>query len=170
MRRLFTCAVLLALALAPSIARSQSSMSPAMVGVGAHGYDWLIGTWTCKNPTPSAMSGPAVTTLTVARNGAGALSVHTTGTNFDGLGYVVYAAKTKTWWNPSVLATGDYSTESSQQTGKKTLWAGTYYSAGKSNAIRDTYTMTTMTSFKDLSEAQVNGAWKTEANSTCTKS
>ena len=170
MRRFFACTALLALAIAPSIARSESPTSVSSVGVGAHGYDWLIGTWTCSNAAPSAMSGPTATTLTVTRNGAGALSIHTAGANFDGLGYVVYAAKTKTWWNPTALATGDYSTESSMQTGKKTVWTGTFYSGGKSNAIRDTYTMTTMTAFKDLSEAQLNGAWKTEAKTTCTKS
>jgi hypothetical protein len=163
-------AILAVLALAPSVA--SAAMSPSMVGVGAHGYDFLIGTWTCKNSMPSPMGGPPITTLNVLRTSTGALSVHSTGTNFDALGYVVYAAKTKTWWNPSTLATGDYSSESTQQTGKKTLWSGPFYdvATGKSMQIRDTYTETSMTLFHDLSEAQIGGAWKAVGNTACTKS
>lgn len=163
-------AILAVLALVPSIA--SAAMSPSMVGVGSHGYDFLIGTWTCKNAMPSAMGGPATTTLNVARVANGSLSVHITGTNFDGMGYVVYAAKTKTWWNPSTLATGDYSTESTQQTGKKTVWTGPFndVASGKTMEIRDTYTESSMSVFHDLSEAQIAGTWKTVGNTTCTKS
>ena len=149
-----------------------SAFSPSMVGIGPHGYDWLIGTWTCKNAMPSAMGGPATTTLTVARSVNGSLSIHSGGDGFDTLGYVALAAKTKTWWNPTALADGDNSNESSQQTGKKTLWTGTFYDAesGKTMQIRDTYTVSSGSSFKDLSEAQVGGTWKTQANTTCMKS
>jgi hypothetical protein len=169
MKKLFVLLTLLVLAFAPSVARS--AMSPSTVGVGPHGYDFLIGTWSCKNSMPSPMGGPAATTLTVSRTAMGALSVHVTGANFDGLGYVVYTAKTKTWWNPSALATGGYSTESTQQTGKKTVWTGPFndVATGKTITIRDTYTMDSPTTYKDLSEAQIGGTWKTEGNTTCTK-
>jgi hypothetical protein len=147
-------------------------MSSAMPGAGPHGWDFLIGTWSCKNSMPSPMGGPASTTATIARSVNGALSIHSTGSNFDAMGYTVYDAKTKTWWNPSVLATGDYSTESMQQTGKTTVWAGPFFDAGtrKTTQIRDTYTIVSPTTFNDVSQAQENGAWKTVGKSTCTKS
>ena len=170
MSRLCAFLMLVALVFAPCIARSQSG--PTAIGVGAHGYDFLIGSWSCKNSVPSRMGGPASTTIMFARSGAGSLSVHVTATNFDAQGYVGYTAKTKTWWNPSAVGNGDYSTESSQQTGKSSVWTGRYFdgSTAKATPIRDTYTFDSLTSFKDLSEAQIGSAWKTQAKTTCTKS
>jgi hypothetical protein len=120
---------------------------------------------------PSAMGGPTATTLAVSRATNGSLAIHVTGTNFDAVGYVAYNPATKTWWNPSALATGDSSTESSQQTGKKTVWTGPFYQAatGKSTPIRDTYTLASPTVYHDLSEIQTGGSWKTVGNITCTK-
>ena len=166
---LFRASALLALAVPVP---ASSAVSPLMVGVGAHGYDWLVGAWTCKNDVPSTMAGPAVTTLTVARSANGSLSIRSDGAGFDAVGFVAYAAKSKTWWNPTALADGDSSNESSRQTGKKTLWTGSFFDAerGKTIPIRDTYTVSGEMSFGDLSEAQVGGAWKTQANTTCTKS
>lgn len=159
-----------ALLLLPCSVQAASSTAPSTVGAGPHGYDVLIGNWSCKNSVPSAMGGPATTTIAIARSVNGALSVHVSGANFSGMGYVVYAPKTKTWWNPSLLANGGYGTESTQQTGKKTVWQGPFTDgSGKSMQIRDTYTFQSATSFTDLSQANTGGAWKTEANTTCTK-
>src|SRR5579871_1694378 len=135
---------------APSVARPQA-MSSAMVGAGPHGYDFLIGTWTCKNSMPSPMGGPAQTTLVIASSVNGALSVRVTGSGFEALGFVVYAPKTKTWWNPSTSAGGGYGTESTRQTGKKTTWSGPFTdpSSGKTMQVRDTYTFTNPTTYTD---------------------
>jgi hypothetical protein len=170
MKSLFCLATLGVLSVLPLAANA--TMTPSMVGVGPHGYDWLIGSWSCQKSMPTAMSGPAATTLTVTRGVNGTLPIHISGTNFDSLAYTVYDPKTKTWWNPSIYSSGDYSTESSAQTGVKTLWTGLYYhgSTGKSMQIRDTYTMVGMTKFSDLSQAQVGGVWKTQASTTCSKS
>jgi hypothetical protein len=151
----------------PSAVRSASS-----VGVGPHGYDFLIGSWTCRNSMPSPMGGPALTTLTVNRAPGGSLWFHVTGTGFDGLGYVVYAPKTKTWFNPVSMGNGNYSSESTHETGAKTTWSGPLVdvSMQKTIPIRDTYTIAGATSYKDLTQAQIGGVWKTEADSTCTKS
>ncbi len=156
--------------LAPSVARP-AAMSSAMYGAGPRGYDFLIGTWTCKNSVPSTMGGPAQTTLVIANSVNGALSVHVTGSSFEALGFVVYAPKTKTWWNPSTSADGGYGTESTRQTGKKTTWSGPFTdpSSGKTMQVRDTYTFTNPTTYTDLFQVEANGTWKTEGNTTCTK-
>ena len=146
-------------------------MSSSAIGVGPHGYDFLIGTWSCKNSVPSAMGGPAATTVAIARSMNGTLSVHVSGSNFDVMGYVVYAPKTKTWWNPASSVSGGYGTESTQQTGKKSVWSGPFTdpSSGKTMQVRDTYTFTNPTTYTDLYQVEMNGSWKTEGNSTCTK-
>lgn len=172
MTRLFLLALaLLAIGSALPVAAS-SAFSMSSVGVGPHGWDWIIGTWSCTNSMPSPMGGPATTTVAIARVTGGSLSIHITGSNFEASGYTAYDAKTKTWWNPSAFATGDSSNESSIQTGKTTLWSGTFQSAatGKTNPIRDTYTVASATRFTDLSQAELGGTWKTIAKSTCTKS
>ncbi len=151
---------------------ASAAMTPAAgIGVGAHGYDFMVGTWSCKNSIPSPMGGPALTTLVVAHSVNAALSVRVTGSNFEALGFVVYTGNTKTWWNPSTTAGGGYGVESTQQTGKKTTWAGPFTdpSSGKTMQVRDTYTFTNPTTYIDLFQVNVNGAWKTEGNTTCTK-
>src|SRR5579871_6652622 len=137
--------------IAPAAAVAASPMAAADIGAGPHGYDFLIGTWTCKNSIPSPMGGPAQTTLVIANSVNGALSVHVTGSGFEALGFVVYAPKTKTWWNPSTSAGGGYGTESTRQTGKKTTWSGPFTdpSSGKTMQVRDTYTFTNPTTYTD---------------------
>ena len=178
MNKLFGFAALALLAVAPSAGLAQSAMSTSatpliMVGVGPHGYDWLIGTWSCTNSMPSPMGGPASQTLTVSRSTVGtSLYVRVSGTGLDASGFVAYVPKTKTWWNPNASSSGDSGSESSTQTGKKTVWTGSYFSAasGKTTSIRDTYTLLSTTKYTDLGQYQSGGAWKTSANTTCTKS
>jgi hypothetical protein len=117
------------------------------------------------------MEGPSTTTETFARSANGSLAIRLSGTGFDAMAYIVYVPKTKTWWNPSMLANGGYGTESSQQTGKKTVWSGPFTdpATGKTMQVRDTYTFPTLTTYTDLYQANVGGTWKTEGNTTCTK-
>lgn len=84
---------------------------------------------------------------------------------------LAWLEQTKTWWNPSMLANGGYGTESSQQTGKKTVWSGPFTdpATGKTVQVRDTYTFPNLTTYTDLYQANVGGTWKTEGNTTCTK-
>lgn len=101
----------------------------------------------------------------------GTLSVDVTAANFDAMGYIVYAFESKTWWNPSMLADGGYGIESSRQTGRKTTWTGSFADppSGKTVQVRDTYTFLNATTYTDLYQADVNGTWKIEGNSTCRK-
>ena len=119
------------------------------------------------------MGGPASTTLTFSRSNAGsALFIRVTGKNFDGTSYLAYESKTKTWWNPSALADGGYADESTTDTGKKTVWTGSFFNAasGKTLQVRDTYAMPSLAKYIDLGEYQSGGTWKTQYNTTCTKS
>lgn len=159
------------IALVPCAAQSASAMSSSTVGAGPHGYDFLVGTWTCKNSMPGPMSGPALSTVVISRVGSGTLSFHATGTGLDAMGYVVYTPKTKTWSNPSATSTGGYGTESTTQTGKKSTWTGPAADAsGKTTQTRDTYVWMNATTYTDLFQAEEGGTWKTAGNSTCTKS
>jgi hypothetical protein len=171
MSKLFTALSLAAFSLSPCVARSQE-MSLSMVGVGPHGYDFMIGSWSCTNTIPSHLGGPTTSKFTISRSANGALFVRSTAMNYDTASYVVYSPKTKTWWSPTAYGDGSYNTESTKQTGAKTVWSGTLYDAasGETNPIRDTFTFTNPTTQLDLTQVQVGGTWKTEANTTCTKS
>ena len=160
-----------ALLLSPSMAVARSSMATTQYGVGPHGWDYWVGTWTCKNLMVSAVSGPSTTTLTVSSSRAGSSYYYRSkGQNFDQAGYISYSAKTKAWFNPVAYADGGYSFESTTQTGKKTTWTGTYYSAASAMTaqVRDTYTMSPGR-FTDFNETKSGGVWKTTGNTTCTK-
>jgi hypothetical protein len=143
-----------------------------MAGVGAHGYDWFVGTWSCKNDLPSGIGGPAGQTVTVARAANGGFFVRVAGAGFDRSGYVAYVAQTKTWWNPFAYPNGNYASESTTQTGKKTVWSGPYFDAasGKTVQVRDTYTVLGPESYTDVGQYQTNGTWKTGYSGACTKS
>jgi hypothetical protein len=153
----------------PCVGLGQSSAS----GIGPHGWDYYIGTWTCTNTmAPSALSGPTTVTVAIMGSNAGApLFFRVKGQAFDESGYVSYSAKTKTWLNPVAFADGSYYLESTKQTGKKTTWSGPYYNAasGTTVQIRDTYTLSTG-HYTDVTQTNSGGGWKTVANSTCTKS
>ena len=171
MKRLLSLGAFALLLLSPSMALAQSSMATMQYGVGPHGFDYFIGTWTCKNSMASDLSGPSTSTLTISPSPAGSsLYFRVKGQKFDSAGYVSYSAKTKTWLNPAAFADGSYSFESTTQTGKKTTWTGTYYNAasGTTAQIRDTYTLFPG-HYTDLNETKSGGAWKTTGNSTCTK-
>ncbi len=171
MRKFLSFLTFAALAIAPSVAPAQSAMSTAMLGVGPHGWDYYIGTWSCINSMPSAMTGPATQTLVISRSNApAALFFRVSGQGYDQSGYVAYVATTKTWLNPASYANGSYSFESTTQTGRKTVWTGTMFDAasGKTLQIRDTYTLSPR-SYTDVTQYKSGGTWKTSFNGTCTR-
>jgi hypothetical protein len=169
MKKLVSSLMLSMLVFVPCTAQAQSIMSTSMIGVGAHGYDWLIGTWTCTNSAPSAMAGPAIVTLRASRGTAGsALILRGTGKNFDSSGYLIYAPPR--WLNPSAFADGSHERESTLQIGNKVVWTGSYINAsGTSMQVRDTYVSPSLTKYTDLGEYQTGGAWKKLYTITCTK-
>ncbi|HTU81531.1 MAG TPA: hypothetical protein VMF61_05350 [Candidatus Acidoferrales bacterium] len=171
MRQFLSILAVAVVALAPCAARSQTSAMASNIGVGPHGYDFAIGTWSCTNAAPSGMSGPATSTLTLARNAQGSLTFHSTGAGFDTSGYVAYNSKSKMWWNPAAFGDGSYSVESTRQKGSRTVWTGTFFDASTrtTTTIRDTYSFSP-TKYTDLGQMQSGGGWKTVSNLTCTKS
>lgn len=173
MKRFLSFVVLATLAVAPSAAQSASTpMSASAIGVGPHGYDFLIGSWACTNDAPSAVAGPASSTITVTKSAAGgALFYRVTGKDFDAATYLTYSPKTKTWWGPTAYADGGYEIESTTDTGPKAVWAGSLVSGGSSKAIpwRDNYTMSS-SKLVDVGQSKATGSWKTQYTVTCTKS
>ena len=172
MLRFISILALVAPLFVASLARAESAMTPASIGVGPTGYDWLIGTWACTNSMPSAMGGPATTTLKASRPNQGDVQFHVTGTDFDVTGYIAYDAKTKTWFNPVALGSGAAGLETSKQTGSKVVWTGMFMDpgSGKHTSIRDTYTLSAMNEFVDLTEINDGGTWKVASKTTCKKS
>jgi hypothetical protein len=173
MKRLFTLAALgLAVALAPAAVIAQPMGAGPMMGIGVHGYDFLVGTWSCTNSTPNAMTGPATSTMTATAAGShDAIAIHLTGEKFDGYNFISYNPQTKVWSSPAAFADGSYGIETTSQTGTKVVWSGTALdpSSGKTIQIRDTYTMANVTTYSDLSEADMGDGWKHLATYTCKK-
>lgn len=155
-----------------AMALAGTPMSMATVGAGSHGYDYMVGTWSCTNPMQSSELGALPsTTITATKLKDGNILLRTASPNGDVTAYNAYVAKAKTWYAPFADSGGKYGTESTQATGKTIRWAGTFYDAGGTpTAIRDTYTMLSMTKQVDVSEAKVGGTWKVVAKTTCTKS
>jgi hypothetical protein len=174
MRKLCILATLgLAMALAPGAIFAQPMGAGPMMGVGPHGYDFLVGSWSCTNSNPNAMTGPATSMMTATAAAAhGAIATHMTGTGFDGYGYVSYNPQTKVWSSPVASADGTYGIETTSQSGTKVVWTGTALdaSSGKTIQIRDTYTMPSVTKYSDLSEADMGNGWQHVATYTCSKS
>lgn len=167
---LFTCAAAIVPTLAgPALA--DTSMSESAVGAGPHGYDYMVGTWSCTNPMhPSELGALASTTITATKLKDGSIMIRTASPNGDVTAYNTYLAKTKTWYSPFADSGGKYGTEATQETGKTIRWIGTFYDTdGTATPIRDTYTMLSLTKQVDLSEAKVGGVWKATAKTTCAK-
>lgn len=172
-RLAFLVLAVTAVALVPSLAaRASGPTSMSAVGAGPSGYDWLVGTWSCKNTmAPSKLGALQSSAYTAAKLKDGSVVIHSMSPNGDVESYEAYLPSSKTWYSPFADSGGNYGYESTQQSGKTILWTGTFYSAGGGTTpIRDTYTMLSMTKQYDLSEAKVGGTWKVTAKTTCTKS
>ncbi len=134
-------------------------MDAATYGAGPHGYDYQIGTWTCANPAPSPISGPAHQTMTVTKVSDGVLLFRTTGTNYDFTSNNIYVSAKNRWTNPYSGSDGSYGDESTSQTGSKTVWVGSTYfpKMGKMVQTRDTY-VNSASKYTDLGEYSLNAA------------
>ncbi len=167
--------LIIAFATAFSVLLSSAAVESApmsSVGAGPSGYDWLVGTWSCTNSMqPSKLGALSSTTLTSMKLKDGSIAMHTASPNGEVTVYYAYVPSTKTWYSPFVDSGGNYGYESTQQSGKTILWTGTFHlTNGSATPIHDTFTMLSMTKQYDLSEAEVGGAWKTVAKTTCTRS
>lgn len=173
MKRLVVAFAACAFVLAPSLAApALAATSISDVGVGPHGYDYMVGTWSCTNSMqPTELGALASTTMTAAKVKDGNIMIRTASPNGYVTSYNAYLAKTKTWYAPYADSGGKYGTETTQGTGKTIVWVGTFYDTdGSVTPIRDTFTTLSMTKQLDVSEAKTGGAWKVTAKTTCTKS
>lgn len=158
---------------ATGAAQSQPTITESMIGIGPHGYDWSVGTWSCINRMPSKKADPNTRSLlTTSKTGVdGALLNRETAKGFDSSAYSAYVQKTKTWWNPVAFADRSYQIESTTDTGKKAVRRGSYFNAasGTTTKIRDTFTVWLPAKFTDEGEAMLGNGWKTTYFITCTR-
>jgi hypothetical protein len=162
-------AILVALTLIPCAVRSQTS--PANIGVGPHGLDFLIGTWTCTHPHPMAGE-PRIVSMTVSRGVApNTLFVHETGKSYEATALIVYTAKTKTWAVASAYDDGSSERETTTDTGEKQVFTGWYVdTSDKSYHVQDTFTSPSLTEVVGEGVYQTDsGVWKKSFAEICKK-
>ena len=145
-------------------------MAQSSSGVGPHGYDWLVGNWTCSNTARQPIGGPATQHLAISRS-SGGVAVRSTGVGYERTGYLAYVAATKTWWQTFSYPNGDHYVESTTQTGTKTVWPGSFtdVSTGRKIPVRESYTVVSPTELNDIGQFQSGGVWKTGFSGTCKK-
>ena len=168
---LAACAAILASNIAAT-ALAAAAMPFAAVGAGPHGYDYMVGAWSCTNSmSPSELGALPSTTMRATKLKDGSIMIRTASPNGDVTSYNAYLPKTKTWYSPYADSGGKYGTETTQGMGKTIRWVGTFYDTdGTMTPVRDTFTMLSMAKQYDVSEAKIGGMWKVTAKTTCTKS
>jgi hypothetical protein len=168
MRHFLGLVLLMALTFAP--ARAQTSLTN--IGVGPHGLDFLIGTWTCTYPHP-APGEPGVATMTVSRGIVpGSLFYRDVSKNWEATGLEAYSAKSKTWSDATAFFDGTSERVTTTDTGRTEVFTGWYVdTSGKRYHERITYAVGTLTNFTGKGEYQTDsGAWKKSWSETCAKS
>src|SRR5579863_3273269 len=76
-------------------------IASSAVGAGPNGYDWLVGTWSCKNSMqPSKLGALSSTSLTATKLKDGSIGLHTSSPNGDVTVYYAYVPSSKTWFTP----------------------------------------------------------------------
>ncbi|HLY02771.1 MAG TPA: hypothetical protein VKR56_09810 [Candidatus Cybelea sp.] len=167
MRKTLVLVALAAVAFVPGAAVAQMT-----AGGSPHGFDWMLGTWTCKNTVPTPLGGPAVQTLTAVRSATtNAIVWRYTGSGYDQYGFLAYDGKSGMWWSSWAYPGGSIGNESAKAGGKKTTWSGLIVNAasGKTEHIRDLYTVYGPTTFNDTGWDDATGSMKISYNGTCTK-
>ena len=166
MQNIYALGALAVFAVLPATAMPQ-------MGAGAHGFDWMLGNWTCRNAVPGTLAGPAVQMFTATRSTfSGAIIWRYTGANYDQYGFLTYVPRTGTWWMSWAYPGGSVGNESTRDSGKKTYWTGMIADTetGKTEHIRDTYTMSGPNKFRDYGEDDAGGTMKLSYDGTCTRS
>ena len=150
-----------------------------MIGVGPRGYDFMVGRWECAESAWYLGKQPAAWEMKVqvVRDGR-LLQIMSA----NGRGILVapmeYSSETKTW---SISETNKYgdtvSSQTTQDTGQKTLWVGWELSDERDNQSykiheRDTLTFLSLDEFRDIAERPTGsgGTWETIQSDTCQRS
>jgi len=150
-----------------------------MIGVGPHGYDFMIGRWDCTEAAAMLGKRPVAWAMKVQMVGDGSL-LQVMSSNGFGIWVqpLRYISETKTWSISEANEGGNiiYS-QTTQDTGQKTLWIGWELSGSQDIPphkiyARDTWTFPSLDEFLDATERQTGarGTWEAWQNSTCKRS
>lgn len=179
-------------------AADPTPMPLTMIGVGPHGYDFLVGHWKCVGNI-TLPSGQVVRQISIDdsyRAGAGgSISLDESGSGvligreqtdkngptdsapttesikYTRTGRLRYAAETQKWSMTFAVPTGAIGQESTRDTGENAVWTGSEVRAdGSPFNIRDTVMFSGPSSYVDKSELQVGQTWLVLGNVTCSKS
>ena len=153
-------------------AATSTLISLSTIGVGAHGYDFLIGHWDCTNSAPYSIYDPLRFSLTYGPAGTdGTLLGVQRATGYGEVELLlVYADDLRAWVRSYSSADGSHGKEASQDTGPKIVWIGSEVNSetGATNS-RETWTFQSLAEYNDLSEDQFKGKWKVTGNVNCRK-
>jgi hypothetical protein len=183
MKTLLFLTALALLCLRPCAALSQATPMPTtMIGVGSHGYDFLIGHWNCTNSTTSPLGGsrapfglpnaPPAFSVVYRAEVDGSLSwvLSVNSTPNQSVGELRYASGARTWSLSYTFPSGGYGEQMTHDTGQKIVWTGAEWDANKRMMnSRDTWTFSSSTILNDLGEYQADRTWFATARITCTK-
>jgi len=156
-------------------------MPLTMIGVGPHGYDFMVGHWECSETGRWSGKQPQAWELKVQRVGDGSLLQLASFKGFAGIQVqpLKYISETKTWSISEANNLGDVVfSETSQDMGQKTTWVGWELLSDSRDTLshkihdQDTLTYLSLDEFNDVTEQQTGarGTWETSEDSTCQRS
>lgn len=165
-------------------AHAESTSGPlTVIGVGSHGFDFIIGRWICTNSMTTQLGqsrapfglpyAPPTVSYAYRAEADGSLSwiLSVPAISDASTGRLHYAAETKAWSMSYTAPSGWYGEQSTHDTGQKVVWTGSEWDANKRPmTARDTWTFSSPTKYLDLGEYLVSGRWFVAADSTCTRS
>jgi hypothetical protein len=126
-------------------------------------YQFLLGSWTCWGAPKSEDTKVTLLMTIGAENTVQVVSRSRTSTN---LGFYGFDAVSKLWWLANVDSDGGRSFQTSRS---RVDYAGTIETRENSFPLRSTMTKLSDTKFRTVTEEQIDGAWVTSADTTCTK-
>lgn len=149
-------------------------MPLTMIGVGPHGYDFLVGRWKCNESAQfQGKWAPKAFMFKIELLGEGSLSLLWSAKLVPVKNVVTfdYLSEIKTWSASAAYFDGTRASETTTDTGQKTVWTGSELNPRSQKTFdRDTWTFPSLDEFTDVAEQQIGGTWTVVGNSTCRRS